>query len=250
MTRLPSSFRHPILLLLAGALAACGGSPALEPTSPEDGGEGGAGGTSGPSGNGGRGGQIVDASSAVFVDRPIDLAPDLPPDRPPQARDLVPPDTRLPPEPGVVVATSCFQLPCQGLFLAAAACIGDDEMCQSQIVTQGEVVRTNYCLANGVKKLSIATSTDTGYMTSMRVSRQDGSACYTLDVSGTDASNIETLAWTAPTGAVLLTGTWNKTTDRLILTCEGTRYELPDLGCPGLEGEPGTTSCPAGTCPE
>ncbi len=251
MTRARRSFRHPSLVVAFWMLGSCSGrTPPMEPPT----GEGGAGGEPAPTGEGGAGGQVSDASSVFFVDRPPDLSPDRPPDVPPTPRDAAPPSDGPPPlEPGVVLATSCFQIPCQGLFVAAAACMGDDQMCQSQSVTEGlegEVVRTNYCLANGVKKHAVSTSTELEYKTTMRVTDASGRHCYTLEVVGADSNDLETLTWRSPAGFSLLSGTWSKSGDRMLLACNGVKYDVRDLGCPGLEGEPGTTSCPPGLCPD
>ena len=188
---------------------------------------------------------ILDAGGTFLVDRPIDLARDAPNPRDGgQPADVISP----PSDPGVIVATSCFQIPCQDLFRTAATCNGEEQTCQSQVTTQGEVVQSNYCLANGVKKRSTSTSTDVGYKTVMNVSRPDGSPCYVLELTGSDTADEETMVWRTPGGFLLLFATWSKSTNRLILTCGSEKYDPRNLSCPGLEGEPGS-DCPAGVCP-
>jgi hypothetical protein len=181
---------------------------------------------------------------------PPDAAPE--PDAAPLPADTAPapppPDT-APPDPGIVEVTSCDQIPCQELFLAAGGCNGDGQACVTQVVSADPPVRTNYCHVNGVKKLSRTTPTELGYQTSMRVNRPDGAHCYTLDMSGTFNGDIETMVWRSPAGAVLLTGSWTRSIDRLIVSCRGVNY-LPRIGCPGLDGEPGPTECAPGACPD
>ena len=123
-------------------------------------------------------------------------------------------------------------------------------MCTSQAFVQGETVRTNYCHANGVKKQSSNLSTDQGYSTSMRVSGRDGAHCYTLEMHGTAENDLEDMVWRSPTGAVLLNATWSKSADRLRLLCAGQIFEPRDIGCPGLDGEPGPADCTPGACPD
>jgi hypothetical protein len=242
MTGSGSLFRPRLLLLiLSGLSMSCGGGDPqiVDPTEVDA--AGGTGTTTGAGGAGG--GAVTDTAGTFFVDRP----PDLPADAslPLDAAEPTPP----PSNPGVIVPTSCSEIPCQGLFVAAASCNGDGQMCQSQMVAEGAVVRSNYCLANGVKKQSTSTSTDDGYKTSMRVSGPDGSHCYTLELTGTDGSDQERMFWRSPAGLLLLKGYWSKSTSRLILSCGASEYDPGDLGCPGLEGEPGS-DCPAGVCPD
>jgi hypothetical protein len=248
MTGSRALFRYQFLAIVSCLAVSCGGDAGGIAEPPEVDAASRAGTTGGAREAGGD----RDAGATFFVDRPVDLAPDmpLPPDASPPRDGDQPADVASPPsDPGVIVPTSCYQIPCQDLFLAAANCNGDGQMCQSQVVTQGEVVRSNYCLANGVKKQSTSTSSDEGYETIMRVSRPDGSHCYTLELRGSDKVDVETMVWRSPGGFVLLSGTWSKSTDRLILSCGPSKYEPRDLGCPGLEGEPGS-DCPAGMCPE
>jgi hypothetical protein len=243
MTRLGALLRPRMLVVLSWMILSCGGDAPRIDEPPEVDAEDPSGTTTGTPDAAGD--PIVDAGGTFFVDRPVDLARDapLPPDVGPPRDGGQPP----PSDPGVIVATSCFQIPCQDLFRTAATCNGDEQMCQSQVSTQGEVVQSNYCLANGVKKKATSTSTDVGYKTVMSVSRQDGSPCYVLELTGSDTADEETMVWRSPGGFLLLIGTWSKRTDRLILTCNNEKYDPRDLGCPGLEGEPGS-DCPAGVC--
>jgi hypothetical protein len=150
-----------------------------------------------------------------------------------------------------VVLTECSQLPCQQLFLAAASCNTDGQACMSQVTSMDPAFKTNYCHANGVIKRSSSTGDNNRYTTVMRVFGRDGSPCYTLEMSGAVSGDTETQVWKSPSGAVLLTGTWTRSVDRLILSCQGMSYDTREVGCPGLDGEPDTvTQCPAGACPD
>jgi hypothetical protein len=122
----------------------------------------------------------------------------------------------------------------------------------SQVTSMDPQTRTNFCHVNGVKKRSTTTYDNTGrYMTVMRVLKPDGSPCYTLEMSGLSTGDTETQVWKSPSGAVLLSGTWTKSVDRLILSCQGMSYDTREVGCPGLDGEPDTAiQCPPGACPD
>jgi hypothetical protein len=194
-------------------------------------------------------GPVPDAPPA---DRPPDAAPPPPP--PPDSAPPPPPPPlpdAAPIDPNAIIPSTCEQIPCQDLFIAAASCNSDAQMCQSQVTAMDPVARTNYCHVNGVKKLAATTFSGDGYTTVMRVNRADGSHCYTLEMSGAISSDVETQVWKSPTGAVLITGAWTKSIDRRVLSCNGMSYDTREVGCPGLDGEPSTDiQCPPGVCPD
>jgi hypothetical protein len=234
-------FFGPQFLALVSALSlSCAGSH-LPVDDPDMGGEGGA--PPGPTGGSG-GSAIIDAAPVVFVDRPIDLPYDNPPAQPDAAPREHPPSS----DPNAVVLETCEQMPCQQLFVAAAECNGAEQMCTSAVPAMD---RANYCLGNGVRKyVTNMSPTDTSYMTSVRVTRPDGKACYTLYLSGSDGSDLETLVWRAPNGDVWLTGMYSKSREEMLLSCQGVNYNPREVGCPGLEGEPDPAACTAGSCAE
>jgi hypothetical protein len=240
VARMTWCFQRQFLAFVSVVSLSCtGGTPPID-DEPDMGGEGGA-----PSGTGGTGGSpIVDAAPVVFVDRPIDLPYDIQPEDPDAAARERPPSS----DPNAVVVETCEQIPCQDLFVAAALCNGEDQTCTSAVPG---VDRMNYCLGNGVKKhVTNMSPTDTSYMTSVRVTRADGNACYTVYLSGSEGSDLETLVWRAPNGDVWLTGTYTKSTEEMLLSCRGVNYNPREVGCPGLEGEPDPAACTAGSCPD
>jgi hypothetical protein len=239
VSRVTWCFRPQFLAFVSAVSLSCGGGtlPVDEPDM------GGVGGSAPPTGMGGAAGSpIVDAAPVTFVDRPIDLPYDTTPEEPDGAPR--PPSS----DPNAVVVETCEQIPCQELFVAAAMCNGEGQTCTSQMPAPE---RANYCLGNGVRKyVTNMSPTDTSYMTSVRVARADGKACYTVYLSGQEGSDLETLVWRAPNGDVWLTGTYSKSREEMLLSCRGVNYDPREVGCPGLEGEPDPAACTAGSCPD
>ena len=85
----------------------------------------------------------------------------------------------------------------------------------------------------------------------MRVTAGNGTLCYTMEMSGALNGDTETQVWKSASGQILLSGTWTRSLDRLVVTCNGMSYDTREVGCPGLDGEPDTAmQCPAGVCPD
>ena len=267
MTPALASFRPQYLLIVSVLWLACAGGP---PTDPMPSNEGGSGGSVGAGGEGGSGGRpVIDAAVTFFVDRAPDLTPDTPtpdlalpspvPAPPgssnPDASAPATPDSAPAPVGGAIVISACSQIPCQMLFQVAAGCTVDTATgpaaCISQVTGTDPATTTNYCYANGVIKRSTLTDDGTSYQIVMHALRPDHSACYTLQMNGTQTGDYETQVWMSPGGVTLLSGTWIKSLDRLIVSCNGMTYDTRDVDCPGLDGEPSTgPQCPAGNCPD
>ena len=177
--------------------------------------------------------------------RPHPHRPTPLPPPPPPLPDAAPPD------PNAIVPTTCAEIPCQDLFVAAANCNTDGVACQSQVIAVDPITRTNYCHVSGIKKQSSTSFSGDRYTTIMRVLNTNGTLCYTLEMSGALSSDVEQQVWKSPTGATLLTGSWTKSLDRRVLSCNGMSYDTREVGCPGLDGEPETVmQCPPGVCPD
>jgi hypothetical protein len=205
---------------------------------------GGAGGATGGSGGstGGTGGGAPDASpdTMVTVDAPPQVDQMVTPD---MASDMAP----LPDTSSTVMVNDCNQLNCPALTALAAECNSSEAACTFQ--SPSETV-TNYCHVNGVKKT--ATTTYSGpdgsnYHIVMPVKKQNGTACYTLEMDGNDNTDIENWTFKAPGGTEVARGEWDKGDDQLTLICGGVRYVIGDIGCPGTDGQP-EGQCTAGAC--
>ncbi len=181
--------------------------------------------------------------------QPRDTAPPPPP-TPDTAPPPPPTPDAAPPDPNAIVVSECSEIPCQELFTMAASCATDGQACVSQITSMDTSTKINYCHVNGVIKRLTLTDDGTNYKNVLRAFNANGTACYTLEMTGAITGDLETQVWKSPAGVTLLTGTWSKSLDRLLLQCMGQQYDTRMVGCPGLDGDPGTTQCPAGVCPD
>jgi hypothetical protein len=211
---------------------------------------GGAGGTSGSGGTGGSGGY----GPNPFVDaRPIGVGPsaDGPPDGPvvalpDAAAPDAPPDTAVYPDAiinSVVTVTHCSQINCPQLTALASQCDANDQACEMDSLSASV---DNFCHDNGVKKQSTRLYSGPAgqdYMTTMRVMKSDGSACYTLVMNGNDDEDTEYWVFRSPSGQELARAEWNNDLDQLTLLCGGVRYVIGQVGCPGTDGEPEAGQC-------
>jgi hypothetical protein len=189
-------------------------------------------------GGGPGGGPSPDSSSGG-------LAPDSVGNPPPDSGPDLPPDAMT---DAVVEVTTCAQINCPQLTQLAADCNTHEVSCTSE---EASPTLSNYCYENDVAKQStrVYSGSDDGeYTTTMRVSKPDGSSCYTLLMNGSSDTDVETWVFRDPAGAEVARGEWNKEEDRLTLICGGVRYVLGDIGCPGTDGEPEPGQCDEGDC--
>jgi hypothetical protein len=128
----------------------------------------------------------------------------------------------------------------------AALCVPTGA-CTTQTTFSAPSAQVNSCYANGVKML-ITTNLGGGPMaaTTMRVTRPDGSTCYTLDVAGPN-DGTRTLVYRDGAGFAVVNGTIDPD-GRISVTCEGRTFELSSQ-CPGADvGTATGQGCAPGTC--
>jgi hypothetical protein len=188
---------------------------------------------------------IPDSSPDTAVDAPVspDTSPDTSPDRMPNTPPPTP-DTAVPPDmSGIIVVDTCAQVSCPGLFDLSNTCNGDNLTCRVNVTQVNPPARTT-CFddpagpMNLVKKVANDTMMGTDNVTSIRVFRMDGSACYNLDVTQR-MTGPEIWVFSTPAGVEVASATVVPSSGSTILTCTatGTVYDVSTAGCAGFEGE-------------
>jgi hypothetical protein len=180
-------------------------------------------------------------SPDAAVDGPT--PPDAPPD-PPAPPDTAPPISS---SDGPAVATSC-PTACPGLFSVTSQCdVGEQACTVAMPVDTDDMKVRNICYTGGIKKTATETyPTGTSYLVSLAVKKADGSACYTIDVSGEDGAPETSWLFRTPGGQEL--GRVIVTDTSTTLTCQASAavFDISQADdCAGLEGE---DECTAGAC--
>jgi hypothetical protein len=196
-------------------------------------------------GSGGAAG-IPGSTDGPVASPPLGAAPaDGPAVSPPDAGPATPPDTNT---GTVVMVTACETINCPQLMQLTAGCSGNDSECTANEVSS---TLSNYCHDNGVTKQSTriySGEDEVDYTTTMQVRKSDGSACYTVVMTGSEESDLERWVFRSPAGHEVGRAEWDKDEDVLTLICGGTRWVLGDIACPGTDGEPEPDQCSEGDC--
>jgi hypothetical protein len=173
------------------------------------------------------------------ADVPVFMTPDAPvPDS--GTGSSIPPSTTT---GNVVTVNECSQINCPRLTALATECDASQSACEMDSMSS---TTSNFCHENGVKKQSTRVySGDDGteYMTTLRVRKPGGDPCYTLQMSGHDEGDVEYWVFESPAGEEVARGEWSRSSDQLTLICDGVRFLIGPVGCPGTDGEPAPDEC-------